>query len=263
MSMMIFRKDSKIKGEDEGLKEHTGTSTCTPDDDTNSSTRRTVAKLCIVAEQAIWDLCPKPGTKTNPLPKGTAKHFSHLMFNARADTLYEKYTFAKLLSHYKTCLTPIDGFFEWKTIGKDANVVLNSTTKQPYYVHGDGGDGGGSTSTFAAATATPLLIPGLWTKVSTGNEDEEDLHTFTIITTNVSPPLQWLHHRQPILLSYHQMDLAMQWLDRPSPSSLKQMVSVTCIGSPTCKSNLNPNTRIVLKSGQADEGGSIPSTPIA
>ena len=40
------------------------------------------------------------------------------------------------------------------------------------------------------------------------------------------------------------------------------MVSVTCIGSPTCKSDPNPNTSI-LKSEQADDIESVPSTPIA
>jgi len=44
----------------------------------------------------VWGIIPKDGSAQNPLPPGPNKHFSHLMYNARSETLYEKRTFRDL-----------------------------------------------------------------------------------------------------------------------------------------------------------------------
>ena len=44
----------------------------------------------------VWGIIPKSGTPQSPLPLGPNKHFSHLMYNARSETLYEKRTFRDL-----------------------------------------------------------------------------------------------------------------------------------------------------------------------
>lgn len=44
----------------------------------------------------VWGIIPKSGTPQAPLPPGPNKHFSHLMYNARSETLYEKRTFRDL-----------------------------------------------------------------------------------------------------------------------------------------------------------------------
>jgi len=44
----------------------------------------------------VWGIIPKSGTYQSPLPTGPNKHFSHLMYNARSETLYEKHTFRNL-----------------------------------------------------------------------------------------------------------------------------------------------------------------------
>ena len=53
-------------------------------------------KIC--SDRKVWGLVTKRGTASNPLPLGMGKHFEGLMFNARADTLYQKPTFGRLAS---------------------------------------------------------------------------------------------------------------------------------------------------------------------
>ncbi len=50
----------------------------------------------IQASKKVWGIIPKSGTCESPLPIGPNKHFSHLMYNARSETLYEKRTFRNL-----------------------------------------------------------------------------------------------------------------------------------------------------------------------
>lgn len=157
----------------------------------------------IVNSVKIWGLVPKGGTKSNPLADGLNKHFENLMYNARSDTLYDKRTFRELAMKGQTCIWAINGFYEWK---KDST----SSTKQPYFIY--------------RKDEKPLLVPGLWTKVPTGNivdGTEAMIETFTLITTEACEPLTWLHHRQPSFV--WDMDLAIQWLKNPNPLLLRQI----------------------------------------
>jgi len=152
----------------------------------------------------VWGLVSRGGTKASPLAKGMNQHFSNLMFNARSDTLYQKPTFARLASIRKTCIIALDGFFEWKAdIGPK---------KQPYYIYPKATE---------HSYRPYLLLPGLWTSVPTGREEDAKLDTFTIITTDVCKPLEWLHDRMPVCIWDEK--LALQWLDHPSEMLLRQM----------------------------------------
>lgn len=146
----------------------------------------------IQVDRKVWGLVPRHGTVNHPLPKGMGLHFSNLMFNARADTLYDKPTFAKLVKEGKTCVVALDGFFEWKSELKGK--------KQPYFVYRKGGP--------------CLLMAGLWTSVPTGRAKDPTLDTFTIITTDACPSLQWLHTRMPVCIWDEKA--AVQWLLHPS-----------------------------------------------
>jgi hypothetical protein len=90
--------------------------------------------------------------------------------------------------------------------------------KQPYFVYRstackDGPHG---------STPRPyLLLAGLWTSVSTGWPDQPKLDTFTILTTEVCPPLRWLHTRMPVVVWDER--LAMAWLERPTPMLHRQL----------------------------------------
>ncbi len=170
----------------------------------------------ITCSEQIWGLVPKPGTKKDPIPPGPSKHFANLMFNARSDTLYDKRTFRDLLlnppssssGRSQTCIWAIDGYYEWKA--PDGDVLNTDKKKQPYYVFRKDGK--------------PLFIPGLWTSVCIGGDDEhETLKTFTMLTTDASKPIRWLHHRQPVMISDE--NIAIEWLLRPS-KALLQKISV-------------------------------------
>lgn len=195
----------------------------------NSSSR------IITSSSKIWGLCPKHGTPKQPLEKGPGKHFANLMYNARSDTLYEKYTFSKLALGYQTCLWPISGYYEWKQ--DEGDVLSKSKGKQPYFVKSKRrGDRNGK------ANDIPLFIPGLWNRVKTGRKqkkklsiaekneymknDEEEwedeyIETFTMITTEACSSLRWMHHRQPIMI--YNLNLGIEWIFNPSDDVLQKM----------------------------------------
>lgn len=143
-------------------------------------------KGVVQVDRKVWGLVTRPGAKATPLAQGMSAHFSNLMFNARSDTLFDKPTFARLLNAKRSCLVVVDGFFEWKT---------ELSKKQPYYVYSPHG----------------LVMAGLWTSVATGRPDEETLETFTVVTTEASEQLKWLHSRQPVMID--DWSVARQWLN--------------------------------------------------
>lgn len=161
----------------------------------------------IKMDRKVWGLVPKGGTANSPLPeKMMSLHFSNLMFNARADTLLEKHTFAGLFAKGRTCVVVVDGFFEWKA-------TFKGEKKQPYYV------------TRKDLDKPYLLFPGLWTSCQTGRVENPRLDTFTLITTEACPQLTWLHSRMP--LCFYDEQLARQWLEHPTIQLYKQLDAAT------------------------------------
>ena len=120
------------------------------------------------------------------------------MFNARCESVASKGVFSRLLKHkHHRCLVVVDGFYEWKAEHK---------VKQPYYLH---------------MKDRPLVFAGLcdtWTK---GEGKDENLPTCTILTTEVSEQLAWLHTRQPVMLP----DAAAchQWLESDEHEKLQHL----------------------------------------
>jgi putative SOS response-associated peptidase YedK len=160
----------------------------------------------IKMDRKVWGLVPKGGTANSPLPDTMSQHFSNLMFNARADTLLEKRTFAALFAKGRTCVVAVDGFFEWKA-------GLKGEKKQPYYV------------TRKDKDKPYLLFPGLWTCCTTGRAQNPRLDTFTLITTEACPELTWLHSRMP--LCFYDERLAREWLEHPTVQLFKQLDAAT------------------------------------
>jgi putative SOS response-associated peptidase YedK len=165
----------------------------------------------IQMKRMVWGILPRNGTMNVPLVKGMGKHFTSLMFNARADTLYEKVTFTNLSKQKQSCIIAMDGFYEWKTeMGR----------KQPYFVYRNRNDTNNNNND---TTKHPyLLMAGLWKTVATGWEDQPIIDTFTIITTEVCEPLKWLHSRMPVVI--WNKHLAMEWLQQPSIILHSQLV---------------------------------------
>ena len=99
------------------------------------------------------------------------------MFNARCETVMSKSVFSRLLKHrHQRCLVAVEGFYEWKAEHK---------VKQPYYLR---------------LKDRPLIFAGLCDTWHKGTGDDADLPSCTILTTEVSERLAWLHTRMPVVL---------------------------------------------------------------
>ncbi|MBV9078223.1 MAG: SOS response-associated peptidase [Methylobacteriaceae bacterium] len=112
--------------------------------------------------------------------------------NARAETLATSALFKGAYAK-RRCLVPVDGFYEWRTVGK---------LKQPYL--------------FAPANDEPFTLAGLWESwkdPATG----EWLRTFTIVTTRANAIVSPLHDRMPVIIAAADRD---RWLDDPEPGDL-------------------------------------------
>ncbi len=113
-----------------------------------------------------------------------------LLNNARAETVAEKPSFRSAFKN-RRCLIPIDGFYEWKTIGK---------AKRPYY--------------FRRQDERPFAFAGLW-------DTWNDIESCTIITTDANELMAPIHHRMPVVLADN--DYA-DWLD-PAASDLSKLLT--------------------------------------
>ena len=106
------------------------------------------------------------------------------MINARVETLHEKAAFKQALQK-RRCLVPMDGYFEWKKVGKEKiphRIVLRDQ------------------EIFAAA--------GLWEKWKSPMGDE--LESFTVITQDASASICHIHDRMPAILTPESESV---WLD--------------------------------------------------
>jgi putative SOS response-associated peptidase YedK len=105
-------------------------------------------------------------------------------FNARAETVASKPMFRSAFKRGRALL-PVDAFYEWKTIGK---------VKQPYL--------------FRRADDDPIVFAGL-TEYWRGQDDTE-IHSATIITTEAGPDMDGIHNRMPVVLEREAWE---HWLD--------------------------------------------------
>jgi putative SOS response-associated peptidase YedK len=104
------------------------------------------------------------------------------MFNARAETVAEKPAFREGWRQGRRCLVIADGYYEWHTQGG---------VKQPYRIHLPG------VAVFGFA--------GLW-----AHNDNLDITSCTILTTDAAPSIGHLHPRMPVIIRHHAMR---DWLD--------------------------------------------------
>ena len=106
------------------------------------------------------------------------------LINARAETLTEKPTFARLLVQ-RRCLIVADGFYEWRQ---------HQGRKQPVFIH--------------LKNDEPFVFAGLWD--SRRLEDGQSLSYCTIITTGANSLIAPVHNRMPVILPPSAIDA---WLD--------------------------------------------------
>jgi putative SOS response-associated peptidase YedK len=105
------------------------------------------------------------------------------MINARSEGAAEKPAFRSALRR-RRCIIPADGFYEWKTEGKE---------KTPMFIHMKG--------------RPVFALAGLWEVWHSPEGDE--LRTCTILTTEANTFMKQFHDRMPVLL--HRDDYAL-WL---------------------------------------------------
>lgn len=94
------------------------------------------------------------------------------LINARAETLNEKSSFKNLV-HKRRCIIFADSFYEWKKV---------DNKKQPFRI--------------MRKDEKPFALAGLWDR----NQQEKDLITCTIITTEANELVQNVHDRMPVIL---------------------------------------------------------------
>lgn len=108
-------------------------------------------------------------------------------FNARAETVDTIPSFSASFAR-RRCLIPASAFVEFPVVrGRKIRHRVSS------------GDGG------------PILFAGLWDRWR-GNDEE--LYTFTVITTEPNEGLRWLHHRIPAILPKEAQEV---WMDPSAP----------------------------------------------
>lgn len=141
-----------------------------------------------------WGLVPKWAKD----PKIGSK-----MINARSETLATKNAYKSAFKR-KRCIIPADGFYEWQR--KPDPEGKPKPKKQPHYIH--------------STDDAPLAIAGLWEvwkgprkasdEAAGGQEEDQALHSCTIITTTPNETMATLHDRMPVLLPASAWD---EWLD--------------------------------------------------
>lgn len=102
--------------------------------------------------------------------------------NARAESVADKPSFREALQR-RRCLVLADGFYEWRSAGKDG--------KHPYWFH--------------LRSGAPFAFAGLWeTWVPPGTapaaRDAATLHTVCLVTTEPNAVVAQVHDRMPVIL---------------------------------------------------------------
>ena len=102
---------------------------------------------------------------------------------ARGETVFEKPSF-RGAAKYRRCLIPADGFFEWRTIGKQ---------KQPFYIH--------------LRQQELMAMGGLY---EIWERPEGVIASAAVITTESNALISQIHERMPVIIGPEDYDT---WLD--------------------------------------------------
>lgn len=133
------------------------------------------------AVAATWWLTPY-WSKT-PKPK-------YATFNARAETIAESSSFKEPFRR-RRCLVPVCGYYEWQKDG---------ARRFPHYVRPRTGG---------------MLLAGVWDRWRSRDRTQE-IRSFSIVTTAATAKLEFLHDRQPVMLSRAG---ARRWMSRDATAS--------------------------------------------
>lgn len=165
------------------------------------------------------------------------KSISSKLINARSETIAEKASFKNALKN-RRCLVLADGFYEWKK--------SNKKSKIPYRIF--------------LSTRELFAFAGLWEEFE--DEDQNIIHTFTIITTIANRSISKIHERMPVILDRNSEQL---WLDADVPSEerlkLLSPVNESVLEfhpvSPQVNSVSNDSPELILATPPADQFGNL------
>jgi len=167
------------------------------------------SKLLVIRKQATpaylnWGLIPSWAKE---------RKLGFSLFNARAETLNEKPSFRNALK-LRRCLVPVDGFYEWKKVGKE---------KQPFFIHLAGHE------VFYLAALWELWV----------SPEGEGIESVTIITREADERVGAIHERMPLIIptDYHQL-----WLESKSLEEIIDLME-SRLGAPELV--LTPVSQIV------------------
>ena len=113
------------------------------------------------------------------------------MFNAKSETAAKSPAFREPYKK-RRCVVPISGFYEW---------ARQNNQKVPYFIK--------------AKEESGMLLAGLWDSWKPAEADADELLSFTILTTQASDKIKFVHHRQPVMLDVEDARL---WLDMETPT---------------------------------------------
>lgn len=134
-----------------------------------------------------WGLIP---------PWAEDENTGYNMINARAETLREKKTFQKPFQ-YRRCIIPANGFFEWKG---------EQQQKQPFYIR--------------LLSEELIGFAGLFERWAP--KGQQEVYSYTIITTEANALVSPLHDRMPVILKQDDYET---WLD-PQNEDLDELQSL-------------------------------------
>ena len=148
-------------------------------------------ELPIVKQGSIelgeWGLVPSFAVREDQ-----AKDMQNKTLNARNDTIYERKSYKDAIINQR-CVLVVDGFFEWRHAANE---------KIPYYVY--------------PKDETVFYLGCIYTNW-TNKETGEMKDTFSIITTEANPLMEFIHNskkRMPLILDKD--DIAV-WIDPETP----------------------------------------------
>ena len=128
----------------------------------------------------------------------------YAMFNAKSETIETSRAFREPF-HKRRCVVPVSGFYEWE---RSQTRSSDGRNRMPYYIRPHDLPG--------------MLLAGIWDRwrnAATG----EVLESFAILTTDAGRGLEFVHDRQPVMLS---MKDARRWLDpEASAAELKALLA--------------------------------------
>ena len=127
------------------------------------------------------------------VPRANEPKIKLTLINTRAETIDKKPLFKQAFEQ-RRCLIPANGFYEWRT-----------RDKAPFRIF--------------LANEPLFAMAGIWDYRR--GVDNQEIHTFSIITTRANKKMSALHHRMPVILDRSDEE---EWLYNNDQTFLKKIL---------------------------------------